>query len=159
MSMQPSSIREENGRYVVDNARPKGMRTVIKIAAPLAIAFVLLSIVGDVQAHHWIMIPFRLIFALVIGTAAMFSLFGAESVAVEGGDLVWRRGDSQERRAAIGDVERLEREGNHLRVHVRGETHPIVVGAGLRQSPEAMQWLAEQLDARLTAARTGTRRR
>jgi hypothetical protein len=158
MSM-PNTIREEAGHYIVDNARPKAMRTVIKLAAPVAIAFVLLTVVGDVQTHNWVIIPFRLLFVLMIGLAAMFSLFGAESVGLEGQELIWRRGKSQERRVPLGDVERLEREGNQLRVHVRGEPHPIIVGAGLRQAPEAMQWLTEQLDAQLTAARKGTRRR
>jgi hypothetical protein len=155
----PNTIVEQNGRLVVANARPRAMRAVIVLAASVAVALVLLSVIGDVQTHHWFMIPVRLVFALVIGLAAMFSLFGAESVAIEGQELVWRRGESQERRAAVGDIERLEREGNHLRVHVRGEAHPIIIGAGLRQSPQAMQWLTDELDARLTAARKGTRPR
>jgi hypothetical protein len=157
--MTPNTIVEQDGRYVVANARPKAMRVLIMLVAPLAIAFVLLSVAGDVQTHNWFMIPVRMMFALVIGLAAMFSLFGAESVGVEGQELVWRRGKSQERRVAVGEVERLEREGNQLRIHVRGEPHPIIVGAGLRQAPGAMQWLTEQLEARLTAARKGTPRR
>ena len=157
--MTPNTIVEQDGRYVVANARPKAMRVLIMLVAPVAIAFVLLSVVGDVQTRNWFMIPVRLLFALVIGLAAMFSLFGAESVSVEGQELVWRRGKSQERRVAVGEVERLEREGNQLRIHVRGETHPIIIGAGLRQAPGAMQWLTEQIEARLTAARTGTPRR
>ena len=159
MSTPNTILVQTDGRLVVVNARPRAMRTIIMLAAPVAIAFVLLSVIGDVQTHHWFMIPVRLIFALVVGLAAMFSLFGDESIAVEGQELVWRRGKSQERRAAIADVEKLEREGNHLRVHLRGATHPIIIGAGLRQPPAAIEWLSAELEARLTAAQKGTRRR
>jgi hypothetical protein len=151
--MAPTTITEENGRYVIHNARPRGMRVTIAIFAPVAIAFVVLSLVGDVHDHRWIMVPVRLGFAGVIALAAMFALFGSESLAVEGGELVWRRGSSQERRCKLGDVEWLERQGNHLRVHVKGEPHPIIVGAGLRQPAEAMEWLAERLAPSLTGAR------
>jgi hypothetical protein len=147
--MQPKTILEQDGRFVVANARPLAMRVIIMMAAPVAIALVLLSVVGDVRAHDWIMVPVRLAFVAVIALAAMFSLFGAESIAVEGSDLVWRRGKSLERRCAVAEVEWLERQGNQLRVHVRGENHPIIVGAGLRQSPEAMQWLTDRLEAAL----------
>src|SRR6266542_1752289 len=120
MSTPNTILVQTDGRLVVVNARPRAMRTIIMLAAPVAIAFVLLS------------------------------LFGDESIAVEGQELVWRRGKSQERRAAIADVEKLEREGNHLRVHLRGATHPIIIGAGLRQPPAAIEWLSAELEARLT---------
>jgi hypothetical protein len=132
------------------------MRVTIAICAPLAIAFVLLSLAGDIHDHAWIMLPVRLGFAGVIALAAMFALFGGESIAIEGRELVWRRGKSQERRCQLGDVEWLEQQGNHLRVHVKGEPHPIIVGAGLRQPPEAIAWLTGRLEPALTAARKGT---
>jgi hypothetical protein len=155
----PTTILEQEGRFIVGNARPKAMRVLIMIVAPLVLAFLLLSIVGDVQNRNWIMIPVRLGFAFMVSMAALFSLFGAETVSVEGGELVWRRGKALERRAKLGDVEKLEREGNQLRIHVRGEPHPIIVGAGLRQPPGAMQWLSDRLEAAITAARTDTRPR
>lgn len=154
--MKPTTITEDNGRYVIHNARPRGMRVGVAIVAPLAILFVLLSLVGDVHDHDWIMVPVRLGFAGVIAMAALFALFGSESIAVEGGELVWRRGKSQERRWRLGDVEWLEQQGTQLRVHIKGEPHPFVVGAGLRQPPEAIAWLSERLLPALTAARKGT---
>jgi hypothetical protein len=151
----PSTIKEEGTRWTVENARPRAMRIVIGFAAPIAIGLIGLAMVSDVRDHKWAMLGVRGLFAVVVALSAVFSLFGAESLAVEGGELVWRRGSSQERRCAAADVEKLEREGNHLRVHVRGEKHPIIVGAGLRQRPEAIAWLLGRVEKALTAARTG----
>ena len=57
------------------------------------------------------------------------------------------------RRAHVNDVDKLERQGNHLRIHVRGQEHPIVVGAGLRQQPAAIAWLAERVQAAIRQER------
>lgn len=154
--MKPTTITEENGRFVLHNARPRAMRVTVAVLAPVAIGFVLLSLAGDVHEHNWLMVPVRLGFAGVIAVAAIFALFGAESLAVEGDELVWRRGKSQERRCHLRDVEWLEQQGNHLRVHVKGDPHPMIVGAGLRQPPEAITWLSERLSPALTAAKKGT---
>lgn len=151
--MTPSTITEANGKFTVHNARPRAMRVVVAIAAPIVVIFVGISILGDVRDSNWIMIAPRALFALMVLLAAQFSLFGAESIGVEGGELVWRRGTTQERRYPLGDVERLERQGNQLHVHVRSDRHPIIVGAGLRQPAAAMQWLADRLQAALDAAR------
>ena len=135
------------------------MRVVIGAAAPVALAAVAFTMWADVYEHRWGMFAVRGLFALLILVAARFALFGSEALAVDGDELVWTRGKA-ERRYKLGDVEKLEREGNHLRVHVRGEEkHPIVVGAGLRQPPAAMAWLSERLQATITAARKDTRRR
>jgi hypothetical protein len=151
----PSTIKEEGARWTIDNARPRAMRVIIGFAAPIAVALIGYTMLNDVRDHNWLMLAVRALFATVVVLSAIFSLFGAESLAVEGGELVWRRGSSLERRCAVGDVEKLERQGNHLRVYVRGEKHPIVVGAGLRQQPAAIQWLAERVQSAITAARTG----
>jgi hypothetical protein len=153
--MTPNTIVENNGRFTVNNARPFAMRIVVGIAAPIAIALVGLSAWNDVQDHRWGMAAVRVMFALTVALAALFSLFGAETIGVEGQELVWRRGSSQERRCALGDVEKLDRQGNQLWVHIRGEKHPIIVGSGLRQPPSAMAWLTERLESAITAARTG----
>jgi hypothetical protein len=156
----PPTIKEEGTRWIIENARPLAMRVVIGFAAPIAIALVVLVMINDAHEGKWGMFAVRLIFAAVIALSTVFSLFGAESLSIEGGELVWRRGKSQERRAPVGSVEKLERQGNHLRVHVRGpdgqEERPIIVGAGLRQQPAAMKWLAERLQSAITGARTGT---
>jgi hypothetical protein len=156
----PPTIKEEGTRWVIENARPLAMRVVIGFAAPIAIALVVLVMINDAREGSWGMFGVRVIFALVVALSAVFSLFGAESLSVEGGELVWRRGKSQVRRAPVGSVEKLERQGNHLRVHVRGpdgqEERPIVVGAGLRQQPAAIAWLAERVQSAITGARTGT---
>jgi hypothetical protein len=152
----PPTIKEEGTRWTVENARPRAMRVLIGLVAPVVIAFIGIAMVNDVREHKWWMVVARAIFAAVVAMSAVFSLFGAESIAVEGGEVVWRRGTSQERRCGVADVEKLERVGNHLRVHVRGEKHPMVVGAGLRQQPAAIAWLAKRLEAAITAARTGT---
>jgi len=152
----PPTIKEEGARWTVENARPRAMRVLIAFAAPIVIALIGVSMVNDVRDHHIGMFAVRLAFAVIVALSAIFSLFGAESLALEGSELVWRRGNSQERRCALGDVEKLERQGNHLRVHVRGQARPIIIGAGLRQQPAAMKWLAERLQAAITAARRGT---
>jgi hypothetical protein len=148
----PPTIKEEGGtRWIIANARPLVMRVIIGFAAPIAIALVVLMMVNDAHERRWGMLTVRALFALVVAMSAVFSLFGAETLSIEGGDLVWRRGKSQERRAPVASVEKLERQGNHLRVHVRGPDgqaeRPIVVGAGLRQQPAAIKWLAERLQS------------
>ncbi len=155
MSETPRTIKEDGTRWTIENARPRSMRLVIAVVAPLLLAFVGVEMVGDVRDHNFVMFAARLMFALLIATAGVFSLFGSESLALEGADLVWRRGSSQERRCGVVEVEKLERVGNHLRVHVRGQPRPIVIGAGLRQPPPAIAWLTERLQAALIAARTG----
>jgi hypothetical protein len=152
----PPTIKEDGTRWIIENARPLAMRVVIGFAAPIAIALIVLVMINDAREGRWGMFGVRVIFALIVALSAVFSLFGAESLSIEGGDLVWRRGKAQERRAPVGSVEKLERQGNQLRVHVRGEERPIVVGAGLRQQPAAMKWLAERLQTAITGARTGT---
>jgi hypothetical protein len=154
--MTPRTITEENNRWVVDNARPRQMRVAIGIAAPVALLFVGLAMLSDFAERNWLMLGVRVMFAAVIVMAAIFSLFGAESLAVEGDELVWQRGRSQERRCKLADVERFEREGNQLRVFVRGEKHPIIIGAGLRQEPAAIEWLKGRVEAAVTARKTGT---
>ncbi len=153
--MTPPTIKEDGTRWVVENARPLVMRIGIGFVAPIALVLVAFTMLNDVREARWGMLLVRIVFAAIVVLSAVFSLFGAESLSIEGGELVWRRGRSQQRRAKLGDVEKLEREGNHLRVHVRGEERPIVVGAGLRQQPAAMKWLLARLDAEITAARTG----
>lgn len=152
----PKTITEESNRWIVDNARPRNMRILIGVAAPVALMFVALSMLSDIAERRWLMLAVRVLFAGVIVMAAIFSLFGAESLAVEGDELVWRRGKSQERRCKLADIDRFEREGNHLRVWVKGEKHPIIVGAGLRQEPESIEWLKGRVEAAITARRTGT---
>src|SRR5262249_16831136 len=149
----PPTIKEEGARWTVENARPRAMRVIIAFAAPIILALIGVSMVNDVRDHHFGMLAVRFVFAVIVALSAIFSLFGAESLASEGRELVWGRGSSEERRCALGDVEKLERQGNHLRVHVRGQSRPIVVGAGLRQQPAAIKWLAERLQAAITAAR------
>jgi hypothetical protein len=153
--MQPPTIKEEDDgrRWIVENARPRSMRMVIGMVAPVVLALIGLAMVNDVREHKWWMLAVRAIFAALVVLSAIFSLFGGESLALEGGELVWRRGRSQERRCPAGDVEKLERVGNHLRIHVRGEDRPIVVGAGLRQPPSAVAWLIERVHGALVAAR------
>ncbi len=142
----PPTIKEEGMRWTVANARPFAMRLVIAIAAPVVLALIGFAILGDLAVGRWVFVLLRALFAAVVVMAAVFSLFGAETIAVDGGEVVWRRGRRQLRRAAVGDVEKLERVGNTVRVHVRGAEQPIVVGSGLRQPPAAMKWLAERLD-------------
>ena len=151
----PPTIKEDGTRWTVENARPLIMRVAIGFVAPIAIALVGVTMVNDVREGRWGMMAIRFLFALIITVSAVFSLFGAESLSIEGGELLWRRGKSQTRHAALADIEKLERQGNQLFVRVRGEAVPIVVGAGLRQQPAAMKWLAERLEAAITAARTG----
>ena len=148
----PPSIKEEGAHWTVENARPLAMRLAIAAVTPIVVTAVGWTMYQDSLGQRWVMFGIRALFALVVLASARFSLFGSESVAVEGGELVYRRGKHVERCAA-GDVERLERQGNHLRVHVKGTERPIIVGAGLRQQPAAMQWLAERLQAALQSAR------
>src|SRR4051812_48558904 len=152
----PPTIREEGTRWTVANARPRVMRVAWGFAAPIVLVLLGYAALGDLHDRRWWMLAIRGVFAVFVALAAVFSLFGGESIAVEGGEVVWRRGKKQVRRAKLGDIEKLEREGTLLRVHVRGEELPIVVGAGLRQPPAAMQWLARRLDATIIAARKGT---
>jgi hypothetical protein len=152
----PPTIKEEGTRWTVENARPRAMRVVIGLAAPIVLALLGFAVFGDLEQGRWVMAGVRVLFALVVLMSTVFSLFGSESLAIESGELVWRRGKSQQRRCALGDVERFERQGNHLRVHARGLERPIVVGVGLRQQPTAIQWLAERVQAAITAARKDT---
>lgn len=152
----PTTIKEEGNRWTIDNARPRNMRIVIGVAAPIVLGFVALSILRDLDERNWVMLSVRAAFALVVVLGTVFSLFGAESLALEGGELVWRRGSSQQRRCPVGEVERVEREGNHLRIYARGGERPaMVIGAGLRQPPEAVEWLRQRVEAALTAAKKG----
>lgn len=148
----PSTIKEEGARWTVENARPLVMRLAIGAVTPIVLAAVGWTMYNDALGHRWVMFTVRALFAAVVLVSARFSLFGSESLAVEGVELVYRRGKHEERCKA-SEVERLERQGNHLRVHVRGQERPIIVGAGLRQQPSAMQWLAERLQAALKSAR------
>jgi hypothetical protein len=151
----PPRMKEDGDRWIVENARPLIMRIGIAFVAPIAIALVGYTIITDLHQARWGMIAIRVLFIAVVVLSAVFSLFGAESLAITDGQLVWRRGKSQTRHAALGDIEKLERQGNQLHVHVRGEKIPIVVGAGLRQQPAAMKWLMQRLDSAIIAARTG----
>jgi hypothetical protein len=154
MMENPPTIKEADGtHWIVENARPLIMRVGIGFVAPIVLGLIAITMVNDVREGRLGMMAVRGLFALFVVVAAIFSLFGGESLAVENGELVWRRGKSQVRRAAVGDVEKLERQGNHLRVHVRGQQQPIVVGAGLRQQPAAIAWLAERVQAAIVAAR------
>ena len=149
----PPTIKEEEGRrWTVENARPLAMRLAIGAVTPIVLTAVGWTMWNDALDHHWVMMAIRAAFALLVLVSARFSLFGSESLAVEGGELVYRRGRHQER-CAVGDVERLERQGNLLRVHVRGAERAIIVGAGLRQHPAAIKWLAERLQSAIAAAR------
>lgn len=148
----PDTIKEEGARWTVENARPLFMRLAIGAITPVVLAAIGWTMYNDALGQRWVMFVVRALFALVVLASARFSLFGSESLAVEGRELVYRRGRHQER-CAVGDVEKLERQGNHLRVHVRGREHPMIVGAGLRQQPAAIQWLAERLQSAIGKAR------
>ena len=153
---EPTTIKEEGNRWTIDNARPRNMRVIIGVAAPIVLGFIALSMLQDFGERRWVMLTMRAIFALVVVLGTVFSLFGAESLAIEDGALVWRRGSSQGRRCELGEIERIEREGNHLRVYARGNARPaIVVGAGLRQPPAAVEWLRQRVEAAITAAKKG----
>jgi hypothetical protein len=144
----PTTIKEADGRrWTLENGRPVFMRIAIGFIAPIALALVGVTAINDFREGRWFMLAARCLFALLVLMSAVFSLFGAERLAIEGDELVWRRGRSQVRRAHVNDVEKLERQGNHLRVHVRGQEHPIIVGVGLRQQPAAIAWLAERVQA------------
>ena len=147
----PPTIKEEGARWTIENARPLFMRMAIGAVTPIVLAAVAWTMYQDTLDHHWVMFSVRALFAVIVLVSARFSLFGSESLAIEGRELVYRRGKHEER-CAVGDVERLEREGNQLRVHVRGSERPIIVGAGLRQQPAAMKWLAERLQSALKSA-------
>jgi hypothetical protein len=150
----PRTIKEADGtRWTIENGRPLFMRVAIGFVAPIALALVGVTAINDVHEGRWGMLVVRCLFALLVLMSAVFSLFGAETLAVEGDELVWRRGRSQKRRAPVADVAKLERQGNHLRVHVRGQEHPIIVGVGLRQQPAAIAWLAERVQAAIFMAR------
>jgi hypothetical protein len=149
--MTPPTIKEDKGRFTVENARPVAMRVGIAVFATVVLAFVVWKMIDDAMQRHFFMFAVRGLFAAMVSSAAVFALFGAETLAVEGGELVWRRGKGQERRCAISAVERVEQQGIHLYLHVRGQERPIVVGAGLRQPPPAMTWLKQRLEALLRA--------
>jgi hypothetical protein len=150
----PSTIKEADANHwTVENARPAVMRIGIGFVAPIVFFLIAVTMVDDVRKGSWGMLAVRAVFALIVAMSAVFSLFGAETLAIENGEVVWRRGRNQVRRAPVADVEKLERQGNHLRVHVRGQERPIVIGAGLRQQPSAIAWLAERMQAAIFAAR------
>lgn len=151
----PPTIKEDGARWTVENARPIAMRVAIGFIVPIVLAAIGWTMWNDSLEHRWVMLAIRGVFALLLLTSARFSLFGAESLALDSGALVYRRGKTEERCAA-GDVERFEREGNILRIYVRGRERPMIVGAGLRQEPAAMQWLAERVQEKITAAKKGT---
>jgi hypothetical protein len=154
----PRTIKEDGARWTVENARPLIMRVIIGFVVPIVLTAVGWTMWNDALEHRWVMLSLRGMFALLLLLAARFSLFGAESLALDGGALVYRRGKVEER-SAVSDVERIEREGNILRVVVRGRERPLIVGAGLRQQPAAMQWLADRVQQRmtsLTGAKKGT---
>jgi hypothetical protein len=156
--MTPPTIKEDGDRWTVENARPIAMRVAIGFIVPIVLVMIGWTMWNDALEHRWVMLSIRGLFALVVLTSARFSLFGAESLALDGGALVYRRGKVEER-SAVSDVERIEREGNILRVVVRGRERPLIVGAGLRQQPAAMQWLADRVQQRmtsLTGAKKGT---
>jgi hypothetical protein len=154
--MTPTTISEEKVeggvRFLLKNARPRRMRVAVMVAAPIALALIGITALNDFHDGHWVMGLVRIGFALIVLMAASFTLFGEESLDIAGGELWWRRGKNFERKANIGDVQQLEREGNQLRVIVR-EQAPIVIGSGLRQPPSAMEWLAEQVEAALIQSR------
>ena len=142
----PSTIKEDGARWTLENARPLFMRLAIGVITPIVLGAVGWTMWNDALDHHFGMLGVRAVFVLIVLVSARFALFGAETLALEDGALVYRRGRHEERCAAA-DVERFERLGNHLRIHVRGREHAIIVGAGLRQSPAAIQWLAERVQA------------
>jgi hypothetical protein len=154
----PTTIKEEGTRWTIENARPLGMRILIGAATPIILAAVGFTMYGDVYGHRWVMLAIRSLFALLVLVSARFALFGSEALAVVGDELVWTRGNSEER-CQVGDVDKLEHTGTQLWVHVRGVEHPFIVGAGLRQPPAAMAWLSARVEQAITAARTGTRPR
>src|ERR1700761_7504833 len=129
----PSTILENNQLFTVNNARPLAMRVVVGFVAPIVLVFIALSLWNDVEERAWGMMAVRLMFALTVILATRFALFGAEIIGIENGELVWRRGKTLERHCPVAAVERIEREGNQLRVHIRDDKYPIIVGAGLRQ--------------------------
>jgi hypothetical protein len=151
----PPNIKEEGARWTLENARPLFMRMAIGVVTPVVLVAVGWTMYQDTLDRHWVMFGVRALFAAIVLVSARFSLFGSESVAIEGRELIYRRGKHVER-CAVGDVERLERQGNHLRVHVRGRERTIIIGAGLRQQPVAIKWLAERLQSEITAAKKGT---
>jgi hypothetical protein len=154
--MAPTTISEEqleNGaRFVLHNARPRSMRVAIMIVAPLVVAIIGLTAANDFHDGHWGMALVRLGFCIVVATAARFTLFGQESLEIVPAGLLWQRGKNFERRCAVADIEQLERQGNQLRVLVKGQP-PIVIGSGLRQPPNNVAWLADRLEAAIQRAR------
>jgi len=155
---RPPTIKEEGARWTVENARPIAMRVGIGFVVPIVLTAIGYTMWNDALEHRWVMLSIRGLFALIVLMSARFSLFGAESLAVDSGELVYRRGKTEERCAA-SDVERVEREGNIVRVHVRGRERPLIIGAGLRQQPAAMKWLVERVEQSLrsvTGAKKGT---
>jgi uncharacterized membrane protein YbhN (UPF0104 family) len=152
--MIPPTIKEDGRRWTLENARPQAMRMVIGAAAPIALAAVGFIMWGDALAHHWVMFGVRALFGLMIILAARFALFGSESLAIEGDELVWRRGKQREA-CKLDAIEKLERNGNHLLVHV-DNAELIEIGGGLRQPAAAMAWLIERVQSEIIAARKGT---
>jgi hypothetical protein len=159
--MAPTTISEEQldggAKFVLQNARPKGMRVAIMVVTPLIVALIGLTAANDFHDGHWGMGLVRVLFCIVVATAARFTLFGEESVQVTPAELLWLRGKNFERRCAVADIEQLERQGNQLRVIVKGQT-PIVIGSGLRQPPSNMAWLSDRLEAAIKLAREDGKR-
>jgi hypothetical protein len=154
--MQPTTISEEEleagARFMIKNARPKGMRMAVMIVTPIVVVIIGLTAANDFHDGHWGMGLVRLLFCLVVATAARFSLFGEESLQVTPAELLWQRGKNFERRCAVADIEQLEHQGTQLRVMVKGQP-PILIGTGLRQPPAHMAWLSDRLEAAIKRAR------
>jgi hypothetical protein len=144
--------RLEGGtRWLVKNARPLGMRIAVAVVAAIAVGVIGVTAFAEIREGRWGMGLIRGLFLIVVATAARFTLFGEEALQVAGGELLWTRGTNFERRCKLEEIERLERTGNQLRVHVRGAATPIVVGSGLRQPEPAMVWLTARVEAALRA--------
>ena len=83
----PPGIKEDGGRWTVENARPIVMRMAIGAVTPIVLAAVGWTMYNDALDHRWVMFAVRALFALVVLVSARFSLFGSESLAVEGREL------------------------------------------------------------------------
>jgi hypothetical protein len=154
--MPPRTITEEElqdgARFALKNARPRSMRVAIMVVAPLVVALIGVTAANDFHAGNWGMALVRLFFCVIVAAAARFTLFGEESVLVTAAELVWQRGKNFERRCPVADIEQLERQGNQLRVLVRGQS-PIVIATGLRHQPADVAWLSDRLEAAIARAR------
>jgi hypothetical protein len=154
--MQPTTISEEElergARFIIRNARPKGMRVAVMIVAPVVVVIIATTAANDFHDGHWGIALVRLLFCLVVATAARFTLFGEESLQVTPAELLWLRGKNFERRCPVADIERLEHQGTQLHVIVKGQP-PIIVASGLRQPPGNMAWLSDRLAEAIKRAR------